>query len=163
MSVVAVKIEKDKIIIGADSILVNGYTQEKDVFAKLEEVNGMVIGTVGSAREGGLFRIFARTRKPRESSDDGILEFLSDFQDWMNKKTSVSNIANSYVLVYMGNAFLMEGFYIKQINSYTAIGAGEDFALAALYLGKSVEDSIRAACHLSTMCEEPINIIKVPR
>ena len=29
------RIEKNKIIIGADSILVNGYTQEKDKLAKL--------------------------------------------------------------------------------------------------------------------------------
>ena len=35
MSVVAVRVEKNKITIGADSILVNGYTQEKDKMAKL--------------------------------------------------------------------------------------------------------------------------------
>lgn len=163
MSVVAIRIEKDKIVIGADSILVHGYTQEKDKYAKLEEVNGMVIGSVGTAREGALFRLFARTRKPRESTDDGILEFLSDFQDWMNKKTGETRINNSYILVYDGNAFMIDGFYIKQVNSYTAIGAGEDFALAALYLGSSVKESIQAACHLSTMCEEPVNIITVEK
>ena len=41
MSVVAVKVKKDKIIIGADSILVSGWTQEKDKLAKLNEVNGL--------------------------------------------------------------------------------------------------------------------------
>ena len=38
MSVVAVKVEKDKITIGADSILVSGWTQEKDKLAKLNKV-----------------------------------------------------------------------------------------------------------------------------
>ena len=39
MSVVAVKVTKDKIIIGADSILVSGWTQEKDKLAKLNKDN----------------------------------------------------------------------------------------------------------------------------
>ena len=46
MSVVAVKVTKNKITIGADSILVSGWTQEKDKLAKLNKVNGMVIGDV---------------------------------------------------------------------------------------------------------------------
>jgi ATP-dependent protease HslVU (ClpYQ) peptidase subunit len=58
---------------------------------------------------------------------------------------------------------MMEGFFIKEVTEYTSIGAGMDFALSALYLGKSVKDSIKAACHLSVYCEEPINIIEVEK
>ena len=47
MSVAAVKVTKNTITIGADSILVSGWTQEKDKLAKLNKVNGMVIGDVG--------------------------------------------------------------------------------------------------------------------
>jgi hypothetical protein len=36
-----------------------------------------------------------------------------------------------------------------------------DFALSALYLGNSVKDSIKAACHLSVYCEAPVNIIEI--
>jgi hypothetical protein len=60
MSVVAVKVKKDKIVIGADSILVSGWTQEKDKLAKLNKVNGMVIGDVGDAQEGGLFLVYCK-------------------------------------------------------------------------------------------------------
>ena len=60
MSVVAVKVTKNKIIIGADSILVSGYTQEKDKLAKLNKVNGMIVGDVGDAQEGALFYCFVR-------------------------------------------------------------------------------------------------------
>ena len=76
MSVVAVKVTDDKIIIGADSIIAYGWTQEKDKLAKLEEVNGMVIGSVGMAQEGALFRVFCRTRKPREATDEAIVDFI---------------------------------------------------------------------------------------
>ena len=163
MSVVAVKVKKNKIVIGADSILVSGWTQEKDKLAKLNEVNGMVIGDVGDAQEGALFLMYCKTRKPREASIEALVEFMSEFQDWMVKKVDVTKLGNQYVIVLDGKAFMMEGFFIKEVTDYTAIGAGMDFALSALYLGNSVEDSIKAACHLSVYCEAPVNIIEIEK
>ena len=163
MSVVAVKVTKNKITIGADSILVSGYTQEKDKLAKLNKVNGMVIGDVGDAQEGALFLLFCKTRKPSEASVGGLVEFMSEFQDWLDKKTGEAKLSNEYILIIEKKAFMMEGFFIKEVTDYTSIGAGMDFALSALYLGKSVKDSIKAACHLSVYCEEPINIIEVEK
>ena len=58
---------------------------------------------------------------------------------------------------------MMEGFFIKEVTDYTAIGAGMDYSLAALYLGNSVKESIKAACHLSIYCEEPINIMEIKK
>jgi len=163
MSVVAVKVEKDKITIGADSILVSGWTQEKDKLAKLNEVNGMVVGDVGDAQEGALFLMYCKTRKPREASVEALVEFMSEFQDWMTKKVEVNKLENQYVIILGGKAFMMEGFFIKEVTDYTAIGAGMDYSLAALYLGNSVKESIKAACHLSIYCEEPINIMEIKK
>lgn len=163
MSVVAVKVEKDKITIGADSILVSGWTQEKDKLAKLNKVNDMVIGDVGDAQEGALFLMYCKTRKPREASVEALVEFMSEFQDWMAKKVDVTKLGNQYVIILDGKAFMMEGFFIKEVTDYTAIGAGMDYSLAALYLGNSVKESIKAACHLSIYCEEPINIMEIKK
>ena len=163
MSVVAVKVTKKKIIIGADSILVSGWTQEKDKLAKLNKVNEMIIGDCGDAQEGSLFLVYCKTRKPREASVEGLIEFMSEFQDWMNDKISETELKNQYIIVLEGKAFMMEGFFIKEVTDYTAIGAGMDFALSALYLGNSVKDAIKASCHLSVYCEEPINIIEVDK
>lgn len=163
MSVVAVKVEKDKIIIGADSILVSGYTQEKDKFAKLFQNEWMVVGDVGDAQEGALFQIFSKTRKPRESSVEAITEYMFDFFQWNKEKTENNGLSNSYIIIFDHKAFLVEGFYVKEVKDYAAIGAGMDFALAALYLGSSVNDAIKTACHLSILCEEPINIITVKK
>lgn len=163
MSVVAVKVKKDKIIIGADSILVSGWTQEKDKLAKLNEVNGMVIGDCGDAQEGALFLVYCKTRKPREASVDALIEFMSEFQDWMNDKIGETKLSNQYIIVLEGKAFMMEGFFIKEVTDYTAIGAGMDFALSALYLGNSVKEAIKASCHLSVYCEEPVNIIEIEK
>ena len=163
MSVVAVKVEKDKITIGADSILVSGWTQEKDKLAKLNKVNDMVIGDVGDAQEGALFLMYCKTRKPREASVEALVDFMSEFQDWMSKKVDVTKLGNQYVIILDGKAFMMEGFFIKEVTDYTAIGAGMDYSLAALYLGNSVKESIKAACHLSIYCEEPINIMEIKK
>lgn len=163
MSVVAVKVTNKKITIGADSIIAFGWTQEKDKLAKLEEVNGMIIGSVGVAQEGALFRVFCRTRKPRAADVESIVDFMSDFQDWLKNKIDDSTIENGYILVFDKKVFNIEGFYVKEVTDYTAIGAGMDFALAALYLGNSVEESIKAACHLSVYCEEPVNMFYVEK
>ncbi len=163
MSVVAVRVKKNKIVIGADSIIVSGWTQEKDKLAKLNEVNVMVIGDVGDAQEGALFLVFCKTRKPREASVDALVEFMSEFQDWLNNKIGDSKLENQYIIVLEGKAFMLEGFFIKEVTDYTAIGAGMDFSLSALYLGNNVKESIKAACHLSVYCEEPVNIIEIEK
>jgi ATP-dependent protease HslVU (ClpYQ) peptidase subunit len=147
MSVVAVRVEKNRIIIGADSILVSGSTQEKDKLAKLFQNEFMVVGDVGEAQE--------------ESSVEAITEYLFDFFSWKKEKTESTELVNSYIIIFENKAFLVEGFYVKEVKDYTAIGAGMDFALASLYLGSTVEEAIRTACHLSIYCEEPINIIEV--
>ena len=163
MSVVAVRVEKNKITIGADSILVNGYTQEKDKMAKIFQNEWAVVGDVGEAQEGALFQIYTKTRRPRESSVEGITEFLFEFYQWKKEKTESVELTNDYIIVFDGKAFLVEGFYVKEVKDYMAIGAGMDFALAALYMGSSVQDAIKTACHLSILCEEPVNIITIPK
>jgi hypothetical protein len=138
MSVVAVKVTKDKITIGADSILVSGWTQEKDKLAKLNEINGMIIGDVGDAQEGALFLIYCKTRKPREASVEALVEFMSEFQDWMSSKIDETKLENQYIIVLEKKAFMMEGFFIKEVTD-------------------------KASCHLSIYCEEPINIMEVEK
>jgi hypothetical protein len=162
MSVVAVKVYKDKIVIGADSVLINDTVQEKDRKAKLFQNDFMCVGDVGEAQEGALFRIYTKTRKPRESSVDAITEFLFEFYQWKKEKTESTELVNYYIIVFENKAFLVEGFYVKEIVDYMAIGAGNSFALAALYLNHDVYDAISVACELSTLCEPPINIIEVP-
>ena len=48
MSVVAVKRYEDRIEFAADSIAVRGATKTTNNFSKLETINGLVVGGVGS-------------------------------------------------------------------------------------------------------------------
>jgi ATP-dependent protease HslVU (ClpYQ) peptidase subunit len=165
MSVVACKILEDRIEIASDSILVRNYTQSKtdpnSKQAKLFEVNGLVIGSVGFASEFALLQIFAINHHPSEPTEKCVLEFISEFSKWKNERIGSSSIDNDYLIIVKNKVFHVSGFWIAEVNNYEAIGAGQDFALAALYLGKNVEDAIDVACELSIYCEKPIKKIVI--
>ena len=46
--------------------------------------------------------------------------------------------------------------HIEEINDYAAIGAGRDYAYAALYLGHEPKEAVKVACDLSCYVSEPI-------
>ena len=47
-------------------------------------------------------------------------------------------------VVYQQKIFFLNGYFIHEVSDYYAIGAGTDYALAALYLGASVKEAIDA-------------------
>lgn len=162
MSVVACKVTKEGYEIAADSITVRGYTQTKNNTgrSKLFEVNNMVIGSVGYAEESSLLHIFAKTHQPAAATEEGILEFWGEFAEWKKKRTDRGEISNSYFIGIKGIVFSVHEWLIETILSYEAIGAGMDFALAALHLGHTPEAAVETAIELSVFCEAPIQVIK---
>jgi len=163
MSVVAVKVEKTKITIGADSIRLFGLTQEKDKLAKLSVINKeMVLGAVGDSATNSLFKDFLENHLPKTNNEAGWTMLIRDFANFLCELKNAPKFESSnFLIVYRHKVFLVSGYFIREVNDYYAIGAGMDYALAALYLGASVEKAIKAACHLSILCEEPINIVQV--
>jgi len=162
MSVVCCRVTSKKVEIASDSITVRGWTQEKgkDKFAKLVEINDIILGSVGSAEEVSLMQLFCATRKPEAASESRILNFLVDFLDWKKKQTDKYELNNAYIIVFAGKAFYLEGFFVKEILTYEAIGAGMDYALSALYLGHDVKKAVETACELSILCEKPVIYFK---
>jgi ATP-dependent protease HslVU (ClpYQ) peptidase subunit len=162
MSIVACRILEDGYEIAADSITVRGSTQTKNNInrSKLVEVNGMVIGSVGSAEESSLLQLFAKTHHPSTATEEGLLEFWNEFSEWKQKRTDRGNIDNRYFIGLEGVVFYVEHWLIASVSSYEAIGAGMDFALAALHLGHTAEEAVATAIELSIYCEPPIQVIK---
>ena len=161
MSIVCCTV-KDKIRIASDSIMVRGYTQDKskDKYAKLCQVNGMIVGSVGLCEESSMLQIYASTCKPSSPTELGILNFMVDFAEWKKKKTDKYIIDNDNIIAFGGKAFELNGLFVKEITTYSAIGAGMDYALATLYLGNNVETAVKVACELSVYCELPIKIFE---
>ncbi len=163
MSVVVCKIIENEYQIAADSITIRGYTQTKGnntSRSKLFEVNEMVVGSVGTAEESSLFHIFAKTHRLSDASEESLLEFLSEFSDWKNKKTAKGQIENAYLIGLDGKVFSVNEWLIETITTYEAIGAGMDFALAALYLGHDAKEAVETAIELSVFCEGPIQVVQ---
>ena len=159
MSVVACKIDDKGYSIAADSITVKGWTQDKgtkSTASKLFAVNDLIIGGVGTAEEVGLLQIFASTHQVAQESESSVLEFISEFSDWKKKKMDKAGIENSYIIGMENNIFYVNGWNVMHIVTYEAIGAGSDFALAALYLGHTARKAVKVATELSVLCEEPI-------
>lgn len=159
MSVVACRVTKDKISIASDSITVGGWNQEKDgrtSFSKLFQVNNIIIGGVGTLEEISLLKIFCTTHQPEASTESAILTFLAEFSDWKKERTDSYNLVNQYILIFKQKAWRVRRFHVAEILTYEATGAGENFALAALYLEHSPKKAVHTACQLSPYCEEPI-------
>ena len=159
MSVVAVKKTEKKIKIAADSIVVCGWTRvEKTTkMAKLFEVNGMIIGSVGLASEGLLLENFALTRQPYQATEREVLNFFVDFNKYLTTELGMNKYSNSYILCYKGKAFLIDAdLFISEIKDYAAIGAGQDYSLAALHLGHSAKEAVTVACELCAFVAQPI-------
>ena len=155
MSVIAAKVKKNfgTIQIAADSIILRGQTNRK--YTKLIKVNEMILGGVGLAEEISLMFRYAQTHRPETPTERDVLAFMVDFLSW-KKDYSGGNIENYYLLAYKGHLFVIEHRLVREVNDYEAIGAGEEYALAALYLGKTPEEAVKVACDLCCYVAEPI-------
>lgn len=157
MSVVAVKVYKDKIQIAADSAMFYCDTKRTDcTLGKLSKVNNMVIGFVGRTEEGSLMMHYADTHKPLNSNNKDVLSFIIEFSQWKSNITGSSNIENEYIIIYDGKAFYVDGMLVFEVDNYRAIGAGMDFANAAMYLGHTPNEAVKVACELSCWVAGPI-------
>ena len=154
MSVIAGKVYKNKIELAGDSIITRGWSK-RNSFVKLMQINDMIIGGCGTAEELSLFFRFAQTHKPETPTEKDVLTFVVEFATW--KKDYDSNtINNNYLLAIDGHLFEIEHMFINEVKDFSAIGAGEDFANAALYLGHNPKEAVEVACALSCYVSEPI-------
>jgi len=146
----------------ADSITVRGWTKtvNNGRNTKLFEENGVVVGSSGLARDSGLLRLFLRTRRPAAADEASIVDFFSEFADWMKKRTEVYGTDNDFIIGFEGRVFHFRDFFVDEIVSYEAIGAGMDYALGALQNGASASEAVEAAIALSCFCAPPVQKIE---
>ena len=157
MSVIASKVYNDRIVMAADSILVRGWSKRAtNDFAKINQDNGMIIGGCGISEEISMMWHFMSTHKPSAPSESAVLNFIIEFSKWKKDLTGDSNINNAYLLAYKGHLYEIEKMLVIEIKDYSAIGAGEDFSNAVLYLGHTPKEAVKVACDLCCFVSEPI-------
>lgn len=166
MSVVVCKVNKDKIEMASDSIVVAGWTKlnnAQNKIVKMMKYNDMIIGGCGNADEMSLFFHYMKTHTIENMDEKSVLDFAIEFRRWKNDLTGDNNIANPYIIAYKGKAFAIEGMLVFPIDDYYAIGAGQDYALGALHMGATPKEAVKAACELCAFVCEPIVCESIPR
>ena len=159
MSVVVVKVLKDRIEMASDSIAVRGWSKmpkAENKFVKMQKINDMIIGGVGSAEESSLLFHYMKTHTIEKIDERCVLDFIIEFRRWKNDLTGSNSFNNSYIMAFKGKAFYIENMLIVPIDDYFAIGAGEDYASGALYMGASAKEAVKASCELCAMVCEPV-------
>lgn len=166
MSVVAARKYSDKLVFAADSICVSGYFLKETERVtggergKLFEVNNMIIGSVGYTMELSFMQIFARNHSPAAPTVEAVLDFMLEFYSWAKGKDSEFGRKNDYLIGLDSEIFrISDSYLVQKINEFSAIGAGEHFALTAMYLDKSPEEAVKIANELCIYCADPINVI----
>lgn len=164
MSVVAVKVYDKEIIMSADSIIIRGDDKTPIGKGKIFEVNGMLIGFCGLASEGVHMTLFAENHTPLSMDDRELTKYMYEFMTWRMKEFGAEKkLENHYLIAYKGKVFFCSGDYVGEVTDYFAIGAGERYATAALYLGHSPAEAVKVACALSCLVDEPIVTKSIPK
>jgi len=157
MSVVAVKISDNFVCLSADTM--STYGNAKNKCSKIIVFDGSFsVGAVGLAKELGLFRVFMQNYKLDSFDEKSILEMMSKFISWQTEKMSEYSLDGTFLFCSEKEkkVFCFDGFYIKEIKDFYAIGSGGDVAKAALHLGKLAEEAVELACDLTVYCNKPI-------
>lgn len=157
MSVVAARVYKDKIVMAADSIVVRGWSKRTDHdIVKINEINGMIVGGTGYAQELSLMWQYMTTHKPATATEKDVLTFVVEFSRWKRELIGDGGVNNTYLMAYDGHLFQIEDMLVYEVSEYSAVGAGQDFANAVLYMGNSPKEAVKVACELSCFVAEPI-------
>ena len=157
MSVVAARVYSDRIVMAADTIIVHGWSKQPNQdFVKINEINGMIVGGTGYAQELSLMWQYMATHKPAAPTEKDVLAFVVEFSRWKRDLIGNGNIDNAYLMAYDGYLFQIESMFVYEVHEYSAVGAGEDFSNAAMYLGHTPNEAVQVACALSCMVSEPI-------
>ena len=166
MSVVVAKVYEDRIEMAADSICTRGWSMingDTTIPVKMVKHHDMILGGCGLAEETQLFFMYMKTHVIEEADEQGVLNFVLEFKRWKKEYVDDDKLENSYIIALQGKCFGISGKYVYEVEEYAAIGAGEDYARGALYMGATPEEAVKAACDLCVYVAEPIIKESIPR
>lgn len=156
MSVVAAKVYADRVTMAADSIMIKGWSKTNNNFVKINEINDMIVGGCGLSQEISLMWHYMTTHKPASATERNILDFIVEFSKWKRDLTGDGAVQDTYLIIFEGHLFEINDMFVFEIKDYAAVGAGEDFANAALHLGHTPKEAVKVACDLCCYVCEPI-------
>lgn len=163
MTVIAGKVEADKIVIGSDSQVTWGW-HAKDLIddGKLMELPDLIVGGAGHGSHLNYMAIYLESHKPRSAEKRDILEFFVEFHQWIDKMIKDFKPRTSWLIAYDGKLISVTADLSVYYHETWAIGSGWEYARTALHLGHTVEEALQIACDLTVFCGPPIVVRELP-
>lgn len=162
MTVVAVKKRNGKIEMSCDDQTTYGdwkmtkepNHQNVDDVGKIYKVNRMLIGAAGNVSESNMLKLFAKNHRPKDASEESVLEFLLEFRNWIATKTGKTDykLGNQVFIVFDGEVFECWSMMVQRRSTFWAIGSGMFLALAAMELGKNTKEAVGIAKKFDLYC-----------
>ena len=158
MTCIAVRIEKDQIVIAWDTEITykrawaklsTSWDKLYKDHTKIEKVNNMVFGVAWYLEDSLHLKQYCKLHNPKWSRLDDMEDYILWFYDYCKKKDSNFEPFSSMIIIYDKKVFHISGYMIHEVGEYYAIGSGMFHAITALYLWKSAKQSVEIACELA--------------
>ena len=163
MTVIAGKVEPDRIVIGCDSQVTYGWQSKVDIDdSKLIALQDFIIGGAGLLSHINYMQLFAETHRPLSSRKRDVLEFFAEFNEWADKRIKGFEPHNSWLLAFDGKLISVDSGLSISHHEFWAVGSGRDYARTAMHLGHDVRSALLVACQLTILCSEPLVIHELP-
>jgi ATP-dependent protease HslVU (ClpYQ) peptidase subunit len=123
VTVIAGKVEEDKIIIGSDGQRTWG-RQAKEVLqdGKLIVLPDIIVGGAGYASHNNHMTVYLASHKPQSSEKRGILQFFVDFNQWCDKMIKNFESHNNWLIAYDGKLVSVTYDLSVSYHDYWAVG-----------------------------------------
>jgi len=153
MTVLAAKIYNDRIQISCDSMVSRGWHKKTTGYPdKIIEGSDFIAGVCGDATAMSLLIMYSKNHPVGVGGLDRIVEWCSEFLEFVKKKTNNWGIDSSLILVHKSGLFMIEDWIPMQINDWCAHGSGYKHAEAALFLGHDTDKAVDVAINLAYGC-----------
>lgn len=169
MTIIVCKVEKDKIVLGADSCITYGMTSQSQTNPTKNKIwkfsDDFAAAACGSLAEAELFNTYCKRHRPISADTENIQRFMVEFMHWakhnMTEATAPGgniSLENDYLIVFDKKAYKSAHGSVWEISNYECSGSGYWFAQTMLHIGKSVKKALNVACQLNPFCQAPLTI-----
>ncbi len=164
MSVVAVRVFEDKIVIWSDQQITywDDMKNEHNKPIKLHKCWDFVFWSCWSLSEAYKMKMFLDEYEPKTvKSCKDILNLLNQFKERWSAYWVLS-VENIYIFVTNWKVFQYTD-YVDEVTNYTAIWSWAVKAIVAMELCYDLETVLKLVCKHDLYCSEPLVMITIPK
>lgn len=165
MSVVAVRVFEDKIVIWSDQQITywDDMKNDHNKPVKLHQCWDFIFWSCWLVSESKKMKMFLDEFEPKIiNSCKDVLNLINQFKERWSTYW-ISEICNQYIFITNWRAFQYSSEYVDEVTDYTAIWSWAIKAIVAMELSDDMERVLKIVCKHDLYCSEPLVMITVPK